>query len=172
MPQIPKQAAIILEQLYQIKDDDSIIGPVERTRAHANGLLHRSGMVFLTRSDGKILIQRRSREKETFPDCYDASSSFHVTFGESYEEAARREMAEETGIPAPLVYVSKFTHHDPPENEIVAVFACRSDEPIVIDRGESSAAMLCTKEEVDETVESKNTSPWLKVAWKLVRDRL
>ena len=129
-------------------------------------------MAFLTRSDGKILIQRRNREKETFPDCYDASSAFHVAFGESYEEAARREMVEETGISVPLVYLAKFTHHDFPENEIVAVFACRSDEPVVIDRRESSAAIFCTREEVDEIVESMNPSPWLKVAWRLVRNRV
>ena len=103
LPHIPKQAAMILELLYQVEEDDSVIGSVERTRANAEGLLHRSGMVFLTRSDGKILIQRRNVEKQTFPDCYDASSTFHVTFGESYEEAAKREMIEETGISAPLV---------------------------------------------------------------------
>ena len=85
-------------------------------------------MTFLIRSDGKILIQYRNKEKETYPDCYDASSSFHVTFGESYEEAARRELGEETGVDAPLEYLTKFTHHDPPENEIVAVFACYSDQ--------------------------------------------
>jgi isopentenyldiphosphate isomerase len=129
-------------------------------------------MVFLTRSDRKILIQRRNREKEAFPDCYDASCAFPLTFGESHEDAAWTEMVEETGVSARLAYLAKFTHYDSPENEIVAVFAYCSDEPVVIDGGEPSAAMYCTKEEVDEIIESKTPSPWFKVAWRLVRGRV
>ena len=171
LPQVSKQAAIVLELLYHVKEDDSVIGPVDRVRAHAEGLLHRSGMTFLTRSDGKILIQYRNREKETYPDCYDSSSSFHVMFGESYEQTAKRELIEETGIDAPLEYLMKFTHDDPPEHEIVAVFACRSDESVVINLSESFAAIFCTKGEIDEIVKSKNPAPWLKVGWSLVRSR-
>lgn len=148
-----------------------MIGSVERNRAHAEGLLHRSGMIFLVRSDGKILIQHRSASKQTFPDCYDSSCSFHVTFGESYEDAARRELMEEAGISAPLSYLGKFTHYDPPENEMVAVFACNSDEPIRISNEESSGAKFCTKEEVEKIV-AVGSAPWLRDGWKLARDEI
>jgi isopentenyldiphosphate isomerase len=93
-----------------------------------------------------------------------------VKFGESYQEAARRELFKETGISTSLTYIGKITHFDPPENEIVAVFVCHSDEPVIINRDESSAAEYCTKEKVDRIVMSKNPSPWLRDAWKLVRD--
>jgi len=108
--------------------------------------------------------------RETFPNCYDASCSFHVRFGESYEGAAKREMVEETGISPPLTYIGKITHFDPPENEIVAIFLCHSDQNVKIDRSESSAAEYYTKDEVDRIIASKNPSPWLREAWKLVRD--
>src|SRR5207244_12184401 len=49
-----------------------------------------------------------------FPGCWDSSSSFHVTFGETYEQAARGELKEETGISAPLTYLGKFSYHIPP----------------------------------------------------------
>ena len=81
-------------------------------------------------------------------------------------------MVEETGVTAPLEFLTKFTHHDPPENQIVTVFRCRSDTAVIIDSAESSGAIFCTKEEVDKIVESMNPSPWLKAAWKLVRDRV
>jgi isopentenyldiphosphate isomerase len=127
-------------------------------------------MVFLRRFDGKVLVQRRSKTKDTFPGSYDSSCSFHVRFGETYDEAARMELAEETGIASQLTYLGKFTHFDPPENEIVAVFASESDEVVKIDPDESSTMEFWSKEEVDSIVDGKSTSPWLRNAWKLFRD--
>jgi len=90
-----------LELLYHVASDDSVFGSIERSKAHLDQILHWSGMIFLIRSDGKILLQRRSPSNATFPGCWDSSSSFHVTFGESYEQAARRELKEEAGVSAP-----------------------------------------------------------------------
>jgi isopentenyl-diphosphate delta-isomerase len=159
-----------LELLYHVREDDSVVGPVERKRAHSEALLHRAGMVFLKRSDGKVLVQRRSQTKDTFPGAYDSSCSFHVRFGETYDEAAQRELAEETGITSQLTYLGKFTHFDPPENEIVAVFACQSDEVVKIDPDESSAMEFWSKQEVDSIVDGNSASPWLRDAWKLWRN--
>jgi isopentenyldiphosphate isomerase len=99
------------ELLYRVSEDDSILGPVERSIAHRDQILHRSGMIFLIRSDGKILLQQRSLTRATFPGCWDSSGSFHVTFGESYEQAARRELFEETGVSAKITYRGKFSYH-------------------------------------------------------------
>ncbi len=88
------------ELLYQVTKDDSYIGSVERSVAHRDQILHRAGMMFLIRSDGKILLQRRSATRASFPSSWDSSSSFHVTFGESYQQAAKRELKEETGLSA------------------------------------------------------------------------
>ncbi len=159
-----------LELLYHVKPDDSVVGPVERDRAHAEGILHRSGMIFLVRSDGRILIQRRNAARKTYPESYDSSCSFHVTFGETYEEAAKRELIEETGVSAPLTYLGKFTHYDPPENEMVAVFACNSDEQVHISKEEFSNAKFRTKEEVDKIISL--SAPWLRDGWQIAREKI
>lgn len=151
--------------------DDVVVGAIERSRAHAEGVLHRSGMIFLSRSDGRILIQRRSRSRETFPDLYDSSCSFHVSSGETNEDAAKRELLEETGISASLRYLGKFTHYDPPENEIVAVYACVSDESVQISREESSDAVFYTRDDVDRIIRNAST-PWLRDGWTLAKERI
>jgi len=170
LPPIPEQAAVKFELLYHVREDNSIVGPVERVQVHSEGILHRAGMVFLRRSDGKVLVQRRSKTKDTFPGSYDSSCSFHVRFGETYDEAARRELAEETGIASQLTYLWKFMHFDPPENEIVAVFAAESDEVVKIDRMNLRLWSSGQKEEVDSIVDCKLTAPWLRNSWKLFRD--
>jgi isopentenyl-diphosphate Delta-isomerase len=161
-----------LELLYHVTKDDSVIGFVERSRAHQDQILHRSGMIFLVRSDGKILLQHRSPDKAIFPDCWDSSSSFHVTFGESYEQAARRELNEETGVSAQLSYLGKFSYHVPPENEIVAVFLCKSDDPIRIDPAESAGESFHTEKEVNVIAASEKAAPWLRKGWKILADSI
>jgi len=152
-----------------VAKDDSVLGSIERSKAHLDQTLHRSGMIFLVRSDGKILLQRRS-PSSTFPGCWDSSSSFHVTFGESYEQAARRELKEETGVLASLMYLGKFAYQVPPDNEIVAVFSCRSDDPIRIDPAESSESSFHTTDEVNAIAASERAAPWLRRGWKILAD--
>lgn len=160
------------ELLYRVSADDTAEGSVDRDRAHAEGVLHRSGIVFLGRSDGRILLQHRSPSKRIFPDRYDSSAAFHVTFGESYEEAAVRELLEETGVSSPVHWLGKFTHHDPPEHQIVAVFVCESDSVIKPDPSESTGFEFRTKAEVDEIIRGGKVTPWLRDGWPLARDRI
>jgi isopentenyl-diphosphate delta-isomerase type 1 len=161
-----------METLYLVDIDDNVLGPIDRSRAHREQLLHRAGMVFLSRSDGKILIQHRSESKETFPGCYDASVTFHVTYGETYDAAALRELREEAGVSAPLTFLGKFTHHDPPEHEVVAVYSCKSDETVRVDPAESEGFEFLEGEEIDEIVRTRKITPWFRDGWKLAAGRL
>ena len=162
----------MVELVYHVTADDAVEGCVERDRAHAEGILHRSGVVFLKRADGRVLIQHRSPSKRIFPDCYECSAAFHVTYGEKYEQAAVRELTEETGVSAPLRWIGKFTHHDPPEHQIVAVFACRSDSHIELDSTEATGFEFRTRAEVDRIVRERRVTPWLRDGWPLARNHL
>jgi isopentenyldiphosphate isomerase len=161
-----------VELLYHVDENDEVLGSVERTRAHGEQLLHRAGVVFLARPDGTILIQHRSRSKETFPGRLDASASFHVTFGERYDEAAARELREETGVSASLNFVGKFTHHDPPEHEIVAVFLGVSEDRVAVDPAESEGFEFLSLVQVDGIVASQEITPWFRDGWKIARAHL
>jgi len=127
--QVVERFGKTLELLYRGTEDDSVLGSIERSKAHLDEILHRSGMIFLIRSDGKTLLQRRSPIKATFPDCWDSSSSFHVTFGESYEQATRRELKGETGVSQRSRILESSRTMSRPENEIVAEFSGKSDDP-------------------------------------------
>lgn len=160
------------ELLYWVTEDDTVLGSVDRDRAHAEGILHRSGIVFLQRPDGRILVQHRSPSKQTFPDCFDASAAFHVTFGETYGQAAARELREEAGVSASLSFVGTFLHRDPPEHQVVAVFTASSDAPVRIDRTESIGGEFLSKDRVEALVRGERVTPWLRGGWALVRERL
>lgn len=162
----------MVELLYSVTDDDEVVGPIERDRAHADGVLHRSGIVLLARSNGQVLVQHRSPTKATFPGRVDASAAFHVTYGEAYELAAVRELLEETGIRAAVAPAGKFVHHDPPEHQVVAVFTSESDDLPRIDAAESTGYEFLSPEEVEAIVRAGPVTPWLRRGWPLARPLL
>lgn len=75
----------------------------ERSAVHRDGDWHGTAHIWLVRKQNgrlQVLLQKRSRKKETFPGCFDTSCAGHLSAGDSFEEGALRELAEELGIRA------------------------------------------------------------------------
>lgn len=72
---------------------------VTREKAHLEGIRHRTSHVWILRSRDRlqVLLQKRSPDKESFPDMWDISSAGHIPSGFSWEESAVRELSEELG---------------------------------------------------------------------------
>lgn len=83
---------------------------VEREKAHAEGIRHRTSHVWIARRrEGRveILLQKRCMTKDSHPGCYDISSAGHIPAGVGFEESAIRELKEELGVdaePEELIY--------------------------------------------------------------------
>ena len=69
----------------------------ERNAVHHDGDLHGSVHIWLFR-DSKVLLQKRRDDKESFPSCYDAACTGHISAGETPIEAAIRETEEEISL--------------------------------------------------------------------------
>ena len=156
------------EILYHVNENDEVLSKISRSEAHSKILLHRAGIVFLMNSEGKVLINIRSGAKKTFPSRHDSSVAFHVKYGETYEDAAKRETKEEIKIKAPLEYIGKFIHRDPPEYEVVSVFLCISDDEPIIDPKEFSSQKFYSIGEVEKIIQNKKVTPWLRDGWKIL----
>ena len=86
-------------ELFDVVDaDDQVTGTATRAEVHAKGLVHRAVHIFAINHRGDLLLQKRSRLKDAHPGVWDSSVSGHLDAGESYLDAARREMVEEMGI--------------------------------------------------------------------------
>ena len=88
---------------------------VSREQAHREGIPHRTAHVWLVREDGRgghqILLQKRSREKDSYPGLYDTSSAGHIPAGDEPKPSALRELKEELGLTATedqLAYAGRF----------------------------------------------------------------
>ena len=61
------------------------------------GLIRRASRVYVFNENGQLLVQQRS-ERVLKPLMFDQSAAGHVDAGETYEQAAYRELKEELGI--------------------------------------------------------------------------
>ncbi len=96
------------ELFYWVDDNDRVLGSVERGIAHQNQKMkHRSIFILLFNRNNEILLQKRSQSKDSFPLFWTVSVSGHVVYGQSYDEAALRELKEELGLNLTLQKLSK-----------------------------------------------------------------
>ncbi len=86
------------EQIQIVDKNDNPTGGATKPEAWKKGLIHRIVRIIVENSKGEILLQKRSSNMQLFPDCWDQSASRHVDKGESYEDAAKRELSEEIGV--------------------------------------------------------------------------
>ena len=69
-----------------------------RDDVHREGLWHKSAQVFVFRSDGRLLIQRRAADKDLYAGLWDYSVGEHLQPGEEFHQGATRGLREELGI--------------------------------------------------------------------------
>lgn len=80
-----------------VDENDVVIGSEYMMKAIRKGLIRRAARVYVFNQSGKLLVQQRS-EKVLKPLLLDQSAAGHVDEGETYEQAAYRELKEELGI--------------------------------------------------------------------------
>ena len=102
------QAEMMNESCISVDSDDLILGPVSKYKAHRNeGVRHRAFSVLIFNEENKLLIQKRSDDKITFPGVWANSCCSHPLYvdGEmdsgthrGVANAAIRKMPQELGI--------------------------------------------------------------------------
>lgn len=68
-------------------------GITTKNYAHQNGLLHSISVVYVFDSKNRLIVQKRSNTGQ-----WDHSAAGHLNLGETYKNAAQRELIEELGI--------------------------------------------------------------------------
>ena len=88
-----------LEEIVTIVDEENrVVGAAPRSRMRADGLPHRATYILVFNDEGELFVQKRTTVKDIYPGYHDVATGGVVLSGESYEDAAKRELAEELGI--------------------------------------------------------------------------
>ena len=110
-----------------VNEEDEVIGEATLQEILNKGLIHRIVHVLVEDEDGKVLLQKRGPNVATNAGKWDFSAAGYVDLGESYGDAAKRELAEELGLSGrELVQLSlgrsSETHKDFTTHRFVATY--------------------------------------------------
>ena len=164
-----------MEWLEIVDKNDVVIGIERRGVIHARGLMHRSAQVLVFNAHDELFLQKRSAAKDEFPGLWDSSAAGHVNPGEDYVECARRELAEELGITAPVVLEPLFriSASEATGWEHCSVFRCRHDGPLILQPEEIDQGAWLPAPELDRLVDDPDAplTPAIRRIWRRVRNR-
>lgn len=167
------------ELIVVVNEKDEQIKLEDKLKCHLEGLLHRAFTVCIFNYKGKLLLQRRSKNKFLWPLFWELSCSSHPSDGESYTEAGERRLRQELGFSSKLKLLTKARYQAEykdvgSENELCALLV-----------GEYSGEVIPNPEEVAEwkwidlKVLSKDLAknqnkyaPWLKIELEVLYEKL
>lgn len=141
------------EVVEHVDEYDRVLGVVERGEAEREGWPHRIATTICRDRAGRILVLRRSETHPRFPGYYDVMVGGAVVVGESYEEAAARELSEELGVRVPVRFIFKFLCREGVSPVWLGVHEAAVAEPLAPDPGEIAWQSWLTEAELCEVVD-------------------
>ncbi len=139
------------EELFPVVDDEgNVIGKITRGHAHDGcKILHPVVHLHLFNSQGELYLQKRPEWKDIQPGKWDTAVGGHVDYGETIEEALRREVREELGV---TDFTPRFLCHynfeAQKEYEQVWAYTTIYDGPVMPSREELSGGRFWTMMEI------------------------
>ena len=142
------------EQLEIVNEKGEAIGLAPRSRIHGDpSLMHRVVHVLVFNHEGKLLLQKRSLNKDVAPGKWDTSVGGHVGVGEEPISSARRETEEELGIAVrDIEYLYTYMHTNPYETELVTTYRCSCSGDIRFNRDEIDEVRFWGIEEIGAAI--------------------
>ena len=135
------------EELFPIVDEaGNVLDCATRKECHSGSmLLHPVVHLHLVDRAGRLLLQRRSANKDIQPGKWDTSVGGHVDFGEDVFSALLREAREELGIDASKArHIESYVFQSSVERELVNTFMLVVENP-------DELALKVDPVEIDET---------------------
>jgi isopentenyl-diphosphate delta-isomerase type 1 len=152
-----------MEVIDVVNERDEVIGVKDKDAVHRDGDFHRAARIYVVNSNGEILVHKRAATKKLNPDLWDVTVGGHVHSGETYEDAAKRELEEELGIrDNGLIEIGKWMGHpnasSPLERLMVKIFLAKFDgnaEELAFDKVEISNVKFVGIPELEKICENK-----------------
>ncbi|PJG59537.1 NUDIX hydrolase YfcD [Aeromonas cavernicola] len=160
-----------MEWVDIVDADNQVIGVAERAQVRRDNLCHRASYILVLDDADRILVQRRTLNKDFCPGMLDACAGGVVTSGELMEPSARRELAEELGIEhVPLQDFGTFYAQGEGYRVWGGLFSCRYQGPLRLQAEEVSEVQWMTQAEIAERAREFTPDSLLAIAtWQARR---
>lgn len=137
----------------------------ERRTIHQQHLPHRSVHILIFDAQGRMFLQRRHRDKLTYPGCWDSAVAGHVEESDYpggpdeqldsvYLSVAQRELQEELGVTASLTELGSFVPGQGPHYEHFRLYKAHHPGPFTLQPEEVEEGRWFAASELDSLGES------------------
>ncbi|MGM0510497.1 MAG: NUDIX hydrolase [Thermoplasmatota archaeon] len=149
-----------MEYLDVVNEDNEIIDRSPREIVHSKNLPHRTVMFFVLDKQGRILVTKRTENKDFFPGYWSIVLGGHVKSGESYEDALLVEMEEEVGVIGKYKEIDEFIKDIEEETEHVKVYSVSiATKKIKLCKKEIEIGEFWTKEKIKIEINQRDFLP-------------
>ena len=137
-----------------VNESGEVLGSATRGECHSGSkLLHPVVHLHVFNSKGDIYLQHRPEWKDIQPGKWDTAVGGHIDYGETPEEALRREVREELGITIfTPKFVDKYVFDSKRERELVYVNRTTYDGEILPSSEELDGGRFWTMREIGEAM--------------------
>jgi isopentenyldiphosphate isomerase len=160
------------EMVDWIDEAGRVLQSLPRAEIRGRNLLHRVTATFVFHPDGRLFVQQRTLTKDVYPGLFDVCVGGTVVSGETCEQNACREVAEELGIRGAPVY-ALFGHRfaDAATNSAIRVFACVYAGPMVFQPEEVADGFWAERSAVAALLSGGRVCPDSAQGWRLYLER-
>ncbi len=162
------------DEIVQIVDrHNRTTDHLPRSRMRAGGLAHRASYILVFNDRGELFLQKRTRTKDIYPGFWDVAAGGVVLADETYEDSAKRELAEELGVTGVPLHFHFDHYYESQGNRVWGrVFSCRHNGPFVLQNSEIEGGEFITVAEVLRRREHEPFTPdGLEILVKLHKHR-
>jgi isopentenyldiphosphate isomerase len=146
------------ELVEEIDEEGSVLRVVTRAEMRAGRLRHRCVFLLVVHA-GRLLVHRRAPDKDVWPGRWDVAAGGVVTAGERWDDAARRELAEELGVEADPVLVGKGVWEGDEAKVVGRVYLVEHPGPFRFDDGEVVEARFVDRRGLVDLLAVEATCP-------------
>lgn len=143
------------KELFPLVDENgTVIGKATRGECHSGTkILHPVVHLHVFNSKGELYLQKRPAWKDIQPNKWDTAVGGHIDYGETPEQALKREVSEELGI---NVFIPKrigqYVFESSRERELVYVNSTTYDGPITPSASELDGGRFWSIEEIEKSI--------------------
>ena len=144
----------MVEYIAEIDWNDQVIRRRTRDELREEPFIHRISLIIPRTRDNQLILARRANTKEPFPNVLCCAAGGRVRYDETYEQAALRELEEETGITAKLHSLVQTRMNHEQERALYRIFITDPVDPAHFRPDPREVASFCalTFENIQRTI--------------------